>query len=77
MPRGYQGVFATSARKFAEEDDAVIHFAHRNVVVFDACKAIFHLVQFVVVRGKKRARMSGGILVDVLDDAPGDWRCHR
>ena len=65
-------MFATTARKFAEKDDTMIYFAHRHVVVFDACKAIFHLVQFVVVRGEEGARMSGGVFVDVLDDAPRD-----
>ena len=65
-------VFATTARKFAEEDDAMVYFAHRHVIVFDASKAVFHLVQFVVVRGEEGARMSGGVFVDVLHDAPGD-----
>ena len=50
----------------------MVYFAHRHVVVFDACKAIFHFVQFVVVRGEEGARMSGGIFVDVLHDAPSD-----
>ena len=50
----------------------MIHFAHRHVVVFDACKAIFHLVQLMIVRGEEGARMSCGVFVDVLDDAPGD-----
>ena len=59
-------VFRTAARQFAEKNNAVIHFAHRDIVVLDAREAFFHVVQLVIVGGKEGA----GVHFGVREDAP-------
>ena len=63
-------VLTSSPFKFTEEDDLVIHFLHRYIVILDALEGLLHLVQLVIVGGKKGAGLRLGMLVDMLHNAP-------
>ena len=65
-------MFRTAARQFAEKDNAVIYFAHRDIVVLDAREAFFHVVQLVIVGGKEGAGVHFRPFVKMLHNAPRD-----
>ena len=67
-----EGVFRTAARQFAEKDNAVIYFAHRDIVVLDAWETLFHVIQLVIVGGKESAGVHFRPFVKMFDDAPSD-----
>ena len=67
-----EAVFRAASLELAQEDDLPVDFLDADIEVLDALEAAFHLVQFVVVCGKKRAGASLAVLVDVLHDGPCD-----
>ena len=67
-----EGVGTATGHELAKEDDLLVDFFHRHVVVVDAREGFFHLVELVIVRGEEGARMAFGVFVEKLDDGPGD-----
>ena len=65
-------VFRPAARQFAEKNNAVIYFAHRDIVVLDARETLFHVVQLVIVGGKEGASVHFRPFVKMLHNAPRD-----
>ena len=60
-----------AAYQLAQEDNLAIHFAYRHIIVAYARERLFHLVQFVVVGGKKGLGMPA-LLMDILHNRPRD-----
>src|SRR5258708_26213652 len=56
----------------AQKNDLAGCFFDGDVNVFDRRQQIAKLRQFVIVRGKERAR--AGVLLEMLDDGPGDGK---
>ena len=54
----------------AQEYHLAIHVLHTHVVVLHTGKELLHLVEFVVVSGKERSRLSVLMLVQILHDGP-------
>ena len=67
-----EGVLAAALDELAQEDDLLVDLAHGDVVVAHAGQRAGHVVELVVVGGEEGAGMAAGVLVDVLDDGPGD-----
>ena len=65
-------VFRTARLQFAKEDHAALGFAHRHIPVAHTRINLFHLVEFVVVRGEKGAGVCLWVFVNMLHDGPGD-----
>ena len=58
--------------ELAQEEHLAVVLAHGHVVVDHAGEGLLHLVELVVVGGEEGAGSAGAVLVDVLDDGPGD-----
>ncbi len=67
-----EGVLTATPLQLTQENDLVIYLLDRHIVILDAPETFLHLVQFMVVRGKERARFRFRMLMDVLHDCPGD-----
>ena len=65
-------VLRAAAFQFAQEDHLAVDLLHAHVVVFDAWKILFHLVELVIVSGEERASLCLGILVQILHNGPCD-----
>ena len=63
-------MLAPSALQLAKENHLIIDLLDRYIIVLDTREECFHIVQFVIVRGKKRTGMSLLVLVDMLHDSP-------
>ena len=68
-----KGMLRATTLQLAEEDDFAIDLLHRDVVILDTGEVLLHLIQFMIVRSKERARMTFGILVQIFHDGPGYW----
>ena len=67
-----EGVLASSPFQLTQEDDFLIHFAHRHVIVLHAGIQLLHLVQLMVMRGEERPCPPFFIFMDVFHDSPRD-----
>ena len=67
-----EGMLAAAALQFAQENDLIVDFLHRYIIVLDALEGFLHFVQFMVVRGKERTRLGMRMFVDILHDGPGN-----
>ena len=65
-----EGVLTAAAFQFAQENDLIVDFLHRHVIVLDTLEGLFHLIQFMVVRGEERARFGARMFVDILHNGP-------
>src|SRR5262249_20601686 len=57
---------------FAQENDLLVPFAHRDVEIADAAAILRELGQFVVVRREQGTRFD--LVMKKLGDAPGDGK---
>ena len=64
-------VFAAALDQLTHKHHLAVNFLNADVVVHDALEGFLHLVQLVVVGSKQRLG-PGSVLVDVLDNAPGN-----
>ena len=58
------------ALQLAKENHLIVDLLDRYIIVLDTREECFHIVQLVIVRGKKRTGMGFLVLVDVLYDGP-------
>ncbi|MPM75787.1 hypothetical protein SDC9_122781 [bioreactor metagenome] len=63
-------VFTPSRHEFSQENDFVVNLLYSNIVVFDSLKRFFHLIQLVVVGGKKSLGFCPGVLMNIFHDRP-------
>ena len=66
-----EAVLTATLDQLTDKYHLAVDFLDAHVVVDDALEGLLHLVQLVVVGGEQRLGPRG-VLVDVLDDAPGD-----
>ena len=67
-----EGVLASAPFQLTQEDDFLVHFAHRHVIVLHAGIQLLHLVQLMVMRGEERPCPPFFIFMDVFHDSPRD-----
>ena len=65
-------VFRATTSQFTKEDHLVIHLLHRDIVVLDAREVLLHLVQLMIMCGKKRTGLCLGMLMQVFHNSPGN-----
>ena len=63
-------VFAATPFQFTQENDFIIDFLHRHIIVLDAFEGLLHFIQFVIVRGKQRTGLGTRMFVDVFHNGP-------
>ena len=67
-----KAVFTTTGHQFTQENHLVVHLFDRYIVVLDEFEGAFNLVELMIVGGKERFGPTVGMLVDILDNGPGN-----
>ena len=62
----------TTPLQTTEEDDLVVDFLHAHIVVLDTREILLHLIEFMIMGGKKGAGTGLDMLVQVFHNSPGN-----